>query len=136
MNSIIQPSMESKHKNAERVPLSPGEPTTLVEVFEHAVRTHNRPDAVNYKRGDRWVPISSDELLRRIKNVASGLHSLGVRAGDRVALLSESRPEWTLSDAGCLFAGAIDVPIYPTLTPTQVRYILKDSGARVLIVSK
>ena len=135
MSSIIQPSMESKHKNAERVPLSPGEPTTLVEVFEHAVRTHNRPDAVNYKRGDRWVPISSDELLRRIKNVASGLHSLGVRAGDRVALLSESRPEWTLSDAGCLFAGAIDVPIYPTLTPTQVRYILKDSGARVLIVS-
>lgn len=115
--------------------MSPGEPTTLVEVFEHAVRTHNRPDAVNYKRGDRWVPISSDELLRRIKNVASGLHSLGVRAGDRVALLSESRPEWTLSDAGCLFAGAIDVPIYPTLTPTQVRYILKDSGARVLIVS-
>ena len=57
------------------------------------------------------------------------------QAGDRVALLSESRPEWTLSDAGCVFAGAIDVPIYPTLTPTQVRYILKDSGALVLIVS-
>ena len=135
MSLIIQPSMESKQKNTERVPLNPDEPTTLVEVFEYAVRTHNRPDAVNYKRGDRWVPISSEELLQRIRHVACGLYSLGVRAGDRVALLSESRPEWTLSDAGCLFAGAIDVPIYPTLTPTQVRYILKDSGARVLIVA-
>jgi len=135
VSSIIQPPMESKVKNAERVPLNPGEPTTLVEIFESAMRTFNRPDAVNYKRGDRWVPISSDELLRRIGHVACGLHSLGIRAGDRVALLSESRPEWTLSDAGCLFAGAIDVPIYPTLTPTQVRYILRDSGARVLIVA-
>jgi long-chain acyl-CoA synthetase len=135
VSSIIQPQIDSKVKNAERVPLNPGEPTTLVEIFEYAVRTHKRPDAVNYKRGDRWVSISSDELLRRIRNVALGLHSLGVRAGDRVALLSESRPEWTLSDAGCLFAGAIDVPIYPTLTPTQVRYILRDSGARVLIVA-
>jgi long-chain acyl-CoA synthetase len=127
--------MESKVEKAERVPLNPGEPTTLVEIFEYAVRTHNRPDAVNYKRDDRWVSISSDELLRRIRHVACGLHSLGVRPGDRVALLSESRPEWVLSDAGCLFAAAIDVPIYPTLTPTQVRYILKDSGARVLIIA-
>lgn len=133
MSSISQPRMESK--KAERVPLDPNEPATLIEVFEHAVRAHNRPDAVNYKRDDRWVPISSDELLQRIQHVACGLKSLGVRAGDRVALLSESCPEWTLSDAGCLFAGAIDVPIYPTLTPTQVGYILRDSGARVLIVS-
>ncbi len=117
------------------MPLNPNEPATLVEVFEHAVRAHNRPDAVNYKHDGCWVPISSDELLQRIQHVACGLKSLGVGPGDRVALLSESRPEWTLSDAGCLFAGAIDVPIYPTLTPFQVRYILRDSGARVLIVS-
>ncbi|MEK6282722.1 MAG: long-chain fatty acid--CoA ligase [Acidobacteriota bacterium] len=132
---MIRPPTESKVNKANRVPLSPDEPTTLVEVFEYAVRTHNRPDAVNYKRDDRWISISSDELLRRIHHVACGLYSLGVRRGDRVALLSESRPEWTLSDGGCLFAGAIDVPIYPTLTPTQVSYILKDSGARVLIIS-
>ena len=74
-------------------------------------------------------------MLARVRRIAAGLYSLGVRRGDRVALLSESRPEWTLMDAGCLFAGAIDVPIYPTLTPPQVRYILKDSGSRVLVVS-
>ena len=55
--------------------------------------------------------------------------------GDRVAILSESRVEWTLTDAGSIFAGTIDVPIYPTLTPPQVRYILNDSGASVLFLA-
>ena len=116
-------------------PFSANEPTTLVEVFEQFARDHKRSDTLNYKKDGRWIPISSDELLTRVRRIAAGLHALGVRRGDRVAILSESRPEWTLIDAGCLFAGAIDVPIYPTLTPPQVRYILKDSGARVLAVS-
>lgn len=127
--------MEVKFEAPARVALSPDEPKTLVEVFEHAVRDHNRPDALNYKSGPNWIAISSDEMLKRIRNIAAGLHSLGIKSGDRVAILSESRPEWTLADAGCLFAAAIDVPIYPTLTPPQVRYILNDSGARVLFVS-
>jgi long-chain acyl-CoA synthetase len=118
----------------KRVPLNQEEATTLVEVFEHVARTHPRPDTLNYKRDGRWVSISSDEMLTRVRRIAAGLYSLGVRRGDRVAILSESRPDWTLTDAACLFANAIDVPIYPTLTPPQVRYILKDSGARVLVV--
>jgi long-chain acyl-CoA synthetase len=111
------------------------EPATLVDVFLGVVREHKRPDALNYKSGDRWVPISSDEMLARAKAIAAGLHAIGVERGDRIALLSESRVEWTLTDAGSIFAGAIDVPIYPTLTPPQVRYILNDSGACVLIVA-
>src|SRR2546427_545118 len=75
------------------------------------------------------------EILIGARRIAAGLYAFGVRPGDRVALLSESRVEWTLTDAGCQFAGAIDVPIYPTLTPAQVRYILNDSGARVLIIA-
>jgi long-chain acyl-CoA synthetase len=135
VNSIIQPVMEANVETPKRVPLSPDEPRTLIEVFEHAVRVHHRPDALNYKRDGRWLSISSDEMLKRIRNIASGLYSLGVRRGDRVAILSDSRVEWTLTDAACIFAGAIDVPIYPTLTPPQVRYILKDSGARVLVLA-
>src|SRR5690349_13676841 len=74
-------------------------------------------------------------MLARAKHVAAGLYAIGIRHGDRVALLSDSRVEWTLTDAGCLFAGAVDVPIYPTLTPPQVRYILQDSGASALFLA-
>jgi len=118
-----------------RVLLSPDEPTTLVEVFELVARCFPRPDTLNRKKDGVWVSISSAEMMTRIRRIAAGLLSLGIQKGDRLALLSESRPEWTLTDAGCLFSGAVDVPIYPTLTPSQVRYILKDSGARVLVLA-
>jgi long-chain acyl-CoA synthetase len=111
-----------------------GEPATLVDVFNGVVREHKRPDMLNYKRGNRWLSLSSAELLDRARLIAAGLHAIGVKRGDRVALLSESRVEWTLTDAGSIFASAIDVPIYPTLAPPQVRYILNDSGACVLFL--
>ncbi|HEX8843499.1 MAG TPA: long-chain fatty acid--CoA ligase [Pyrinomonadaceae bacterium] len=117
-----------------RVPLGPDEPQTLVEMFERTVRLHNKEDALNYKRDGAWLSISSDEMLTRARHLALGLYSLGIRRGDRVALFSENCPEWTLADAGSLFAGAIDVPIYPTLTAQQVSYILKDSGSRILFI--
>jgi long-chain acyl-CoA synthetase len=135
VNSSIESATETTSFPAERVPTTPDEPRTLVDVFEQLARLHQRPDILNYKKEGHWVPISSDELLLRVRNIAAGLHSLGVRHGDRVAILSESRAEWTLIDAGCMFAGAVDVPIYPTLTPPQVGYILNDSGARMLAVS-
>ncbi len=135
MNSIFQITDQPAVVATGRAPRSGDQPSTLVEVFERIARVHKRPDTLNYKHDGRWIAISSDEMLARIRRIAAGLYSLGVQPGDRVAILSASRPEWTLTDAGCLFAGAIDVPIYPTLTPPQVRYILKDSGARVLVVS-
>jgi long-chain acyl-CoA synthetase len=118
-----------------RRPFAPDEPHTLIDVFKRAARMHNRPDALNFKNGGRWIAISSDEMLARAKHIAAGLHAIGIRHGDRVALLSDSRVEWTLADAGCLFASAVDVPIYPTLTPPQVRYILRDSGSSALFLA-
>ena len=115
-------------------PRTPDEPSTLVDVFTGVAREHKRPDTLNYKSDGRWVPMSSDEMLARVHSIAAGLHAIGVKPGDRVALLSESRVEWTLTDAGSIFAGTVDVPIYPTLTPPQVRYILNDSGACVLFL--
>ena len=127
-------TVDSKVETSKRIPLHEGEPTTLVEVFEQVARAHPRPDTLNYKHDGGWVSIPAAEMLQRVRSIAAGLYSLGVRRGDRVAILSESSPEWVLTDAGCLFATAIDVPIYPTLTAPQVRYILKDSGARVLVI--
>src|SRR6266446_9116540 len=118
-----------------RVPLSADEPATLVEVYERVVRVHPQPDTLNYKRDGAWHSISSNEMLARTRRIALGLYSLGVRKDDRVALLSESRVEWVLADQGCIFAGAICVPIYPTLTPQQAAYIINDCGAQALFIS-
>src|SRR2546421_4282567 len=111
------------------------EPATLVHIYEGVARNHPKPDTLNYKRDGAWQSMSATEMLRPARSIALGLYSIGIRRGDRVALLSESRVEWVLADQGCLFAGAVGVPIYPTLTPAQVAYILKDSGARALFVS-
>ena len=112
----------------------PEEPTTIPEMFARALGLRPRRDMLSYKRDGAWRAISSEEFMARARAVALGLHDLGVRRGDRVAILSESRPEWVLADAGCQLASAVDVPIYPTQAPPQVRYILDDSGARVLFV--
>lgn len=135
MSTILQPQVEPTHPGPLREPLTVDEPKTLVEVYEGAVRFHPKADTLNYKSGGAWHPISADEMLRRARWIALGLYSLGIRKGDRVALLSESRVEWVLADQGCIFAGAVSVPVYPTLTPPQVEYILKDCGARALLVS-
>lgn len=120
--------------SAKRQLLDTDEPTTLVEMFEHAVHRFNKPDALNFKKDGTWHSISSEEMLLRARRIALGLHSLGIRGGDRIALLSANCPEWTLTDAGCQFAGAIDVPIYTTQAPSQVSYILNDSGARIFVI--
>lgn len=134
MQTIPTTKVERATTKPARVPLSTDEPKTLVEMFERAVRLHNKRDALNYKRDGAWRSISSDEMLERARCIALGLYKLGLKHGDRAAILSENCPEWTLTDAGCQFAGAIDVPIYPTLTPPQVCYILRDSGARALFI--
>ncbi len=118
-------------------PESPaGDPqvTTLVELFRHAVG-RDRNDLLNYKRDGVWRSVSSRELESQVRAVAMGLYALGVRAGDRVGLLSENRVEWTLADLGVVNCGAADVPIYATQSPKQVAYILNDAGAEVLFIS-
>ena len=87
------------------------------------------------KRNGRYEPISHDTLAERVRRTALGLEELGVRSGDRVAILSENRPEWAIADYACLMLGVADVPIYPNLPSDQVAYILRDSGAVAIFVS-
>jgi len=82
-----------------------------------------------------WVPISSSELYRNVVGLAQVLESWGIRKGDRVAILSENRPEWTTTDFAILSLGAVSVPIYSTQTAEQTAFILNDCGARVIAVS-
>jgi long-chain acyl-CoA synthetase len=110
-------------------------PGTLNQLFFDAVSKFNRPDALQVKIGGSYRPISHREVADRVRHAARGLSSLGVRRGDRVAILSENRPEWAIADFACLTAGLTDVPIYPTIPPDQIAYILKDSAAVAIFVS-
>ena len=82
-----------------------------------------------------WVTLTYKEAADQVKQVSLGLRALGIGPGDRVALLSENRPEWVIADLAALAAGAATVPIYPTLPASQIAHILADSGAKAVIVS-
>ena len=91
--------------------------------------------ALRAKRGGRWVDLGYRDLAERVRDLSVGLLELGLRRGDRVAILSENRPDWAVADYACLTARCADVPIYPTLPARQAEYILRDSGAVALMVS-
>jgi len=111
------------------------EPATLCDLFYRSVDTFKKPEHLRYKRGGAWHAVSSDEFRRAVEELSLGLRALGLERGDRAALLSENRPAWAYADMATLCAGAVDVPIYPTLTASQVLYILKDSEAKLAFVS-
>src|SRR5205085_3689964 len=116
-------------------PDAAAQPTTLPALCLTALRERPRADVLSHKAGGAWQHISAAEMGRRVRAIALGLFDLGIRKGDRVALLSENRPEWYLTDLAILSLGAVNVPIYTTQAVEQVRYILEDSRARVLFVS-
>jgi len=110
-------------------------PQTIPHFCIESFRRNNKPDALAFKLGDVWQKISGPEAIERIRRIALGLKSLGVQAGDRIALMSENRPEWSLADLAILSVGAVNVPIYTTQAVDQIQYILEDSGAKMLFIS-
>ena len=124
----------SRESIGRGAPLFPDEPKTLAELFLHAARNHDRANALNYKKDSEWLAISSAEMVERAGAIALGLYALGLRKGDKAAILAANSPAWTLVDAGCQFAGVIDVPIYTTLAPDSICYIIKDSTAKVFFL--
>jgi len=116
-------------------PAETSEPTSVPGLCLAAALKHAKRDALNHKIGDEWINMPAEEVVERVRNVALGLADLGIKPGDRVALLSENRPEWSIVDLAILSLGAVNVPIYTTQAVDQVRYILTDSGARALFVS-
>lgn len=109
-------------------------PGTIVKLFFDAI-ARRLPRAMQVRVGDTFHPITHDRIEEWVRRTALGLSALGVRRGDRVAILSENRPEWAITDYACLTIGAADVPIYATLPPEQIAYILNDSGAAVVFLS-
>ena len=88
--------------------------------------------ALRWKEGGRWVEMSHRELGVRAQRIARGLIALGIERGDRVAILANTRPEWTIADAGVMCAGAATAPIYHTNSPEECEYVLSHSGSRLV----
>jgi len=109
---------------------------TLNQLFFTTVDRHaGLPAAFRSKVGGAWVPVTHRQALERVQAISLGLRELGIKPGDRVAIVSENRPEWALSDYACLTSRTTDVPIYPTLTAKQTEYILRDSESVAVFVS-
>ena len=107
---------------------------TLADIFFSSI-AHDLERHVIFKRGSAWQVISSRQLYGYVATLARVLKQWGIHKGDRVAILSENRPEWMIADFACVATGIIDVPIYATLTADQTLYLLQNSGARVIFVS-
>lgn len=108
---------------------------TIPQLFFNSVEQfHTKRAALRYKANGEWRDITHQQLARRVHHAALGLREMGIQPGDRVAILSANRPEWAFADFGCLNAGITDVAIYPTLPPHQIRYLLEDSGSRLVFV--
>ena len=111
------------------------EATSIPRLCLAAALKHGKPNALNHKEDGKWINMSATTFVERVQNVALGLAALGIRPGDRVALLSENRPEWSIADMAILSLGAINVPIYTTQAVDQIDYILADSGPRAIFIS-
>lgn len=106
--------------------------STLTELFLKAA-SYNKPDCLLSKVGGTYQPISTAELVDRVRRLSKALRDLGVEKGDRVALMSENGPHWPTVDFATLCVGAVLVPIYPTLLPDQSTYIARNCGAKVVV---
>lgn len=108
---------------------------TLSQLFLNTIKSYPKDDLFLSKKEGKYVPISTEEFADRVKCFSLGLRDLGLEEGDKLIILSENRPEWVISDVANLCLGGITVPIYTSLIPEQIKYIIDDSDAKIVVVS-
>lgn len=108
---------------------------TIPRLFLYLTDTFRKPSLLLYKKDGRYLSLSTAEVRQEVERIALGLKDLGVGPGDKVILLAENSPWWVMTDYAILCLGAITVPIYPSLVPDQIKYIISDSDSKAVIVS-
>src|SRR5215208_1278105 len=106
---------------------------TIADLIERAAERHTGSPALRHKHGGAWNDVSYTELGETVSEVGRGLIDLGIEPGDRVAILCQTRPEWTFADFGITSTGAVAVPIYPTNSPEECQWVAGNSEARVVV---
>ncbi len=111
-------------------------PTRLFDFAYYALATHPRPDALNVKRNGQWIPLSTADFVDTSRAFSKGLMALGMEPGDKVGIIStNNRHEWNLCDQAILQAGGIDVPVYPTISAEEYKFIFNDAGVKYCFLS-
>jgi long-chain acyl-CoA synthetase len=108
---------------------------TLAQILLNTLEAYPKDDLMLAKKDGAYAPISTRQFGERVRAISLGLHDLGLRPGDKLCLLAENRPEWVMTDFATLCGGGLTVPIYTTLVPEQIRYIVDDSDASFLVLS-
>ena len=108
---------------------------TLAQVLLNTVKSYPKPDFMLAKKDGAYAPLSTKEFGDKVRHFSLGLRELGLRPGEKMVILSENRPDWVVADFAALCCGALTVPIYTTLVSEQVRYIIDDSDAAIVVVS-
>src|SRR5437016_8076279 len=106
---------------------------TIADLIPRAAAAHSEHTAVRYKRDGTWRDVSYAELAQAVQEVGLGLMELGIRPGERVCILANTRPEWSYADMGATSAGAVVVPIYQTNSPEECLWVISDSDACAVI---
>ena len=109
--------------------------TRLFDLLEHVKEKFSKPDMLSAKEQGVWKNYSTQEIYLNTYDFAYGLLALGLERGDRIATLSNNRPEWNVADLGMMMAGAIHVPVYPTISNDDLKFILEDAAIRYIFVS-
>ncbi len=108
---------------------------TVGQLFLNTIKEFPKDDLFLYKEAKQYLPISTEDFGIKVKHFALGLKDLGMKVGDKMVILAENGPLWVMSDLANMSLGGITVPIYTSLVPEQVKYIIDDSDARIVVCS-
>ena len=107
---------------------------TISEMFLNTTNEYSSKPLYYYKKNNEWIGIKGSDVKSTVRNISSGLRSVGIGLGDNVAILSTNSPRWAMSDYGIICNGSASVTVYPTLLPAQIEYILNNSDSKAIFV--
>ncbi len=109
--------------------------TRLFDILDYCKEKYNKQDAIGAKENGKWVTYSTQQVIDNSNQLALGLLELGAQPGDMVALIANNRPEWLFADYAMQLTGVINVPIYPTISENDLKFIFNDAGIKYVFVS-